>query len=132
MSKIKKISLEERKKQSDKILNLYQDKCPIYLSFDSNIKLNINNKDNKLNINKYIVTTDLTLGQFLTIVRKKINFSSIESLDALTLFIEEYKNDKLKSSILAPTSSTIGELYHKNKDEDGFLYLKVVKENAFG
>jgi GABA(A) receptor-associated protein len=130
MSKIKKISLDERKKQSEKILNLYQDKCPIYLSFDSNINLDFKEfKDNKININKYIVTADLTLGQFLTIVRKKINFTSIE---AITIFIEEYKNDKLKSTILATNSSTIGELYHKNKDEDGFLYLKVVKDNVFG
>jgi GABA(A) receptor-associated protein len=130
MSKIKKISLDDRKKQSEKILNNYQDKCPIYLSFDSNINLDFKEfKDNKININKYIVTSDLTLGQFLTIVRKKINFTSIE---ALTIFIEEYKNDKLKSTILATNSSTIGELYHKNKDDDGFLYLKVVKENVFG
>lgn len=127
MSEIKKLSFDERKKQSDKIINKYQDKCPIYLSFDSNITLNLNN--NKTNLNKYIVTNDLTLGQFLTIVRKKINFTSMETL---TLFIEEYKNDKLKSTILATNSSTIGELYHKNKDADGFLYLKAVKENVFG
>ena len=126
MSEIKKISLDERKKQSEKILNKYPDKCPIYLSFDSNI---IINENSSRNLNKYIVTTDLTLGQFLTIVRKKINFTSMESL---TLFIEEYKNDKLKSTILATNSSTIGELYHKHKDNDGFLYLKAVKENVFG
>lgn len=129
MSEIKKLSFDERKKQSEKILNKYEDKCPIYLSFDSNITLNVKEEKDKRNLNKYIVTTDLTLGQFLTIVRKKINFTSMESL---TLFIEEYKNDKLKSTILATNSSTIGELYNKNKDPDGFLYLKAVKENVFG
>lgn len=127
MSEIKKLSFDDRKKQSEKILNKYQDKCPIYLSFDSNITLK--EEKDKRNLNKYIVTTDLTLGQFLTIVRKKINFTPIESL---TLFIEEYINDKLKSTILATNSSTIGEIYHKNKDLDGFLYLKVAKENVFG
>ena len=129
MSELKKLSFDERKKQSDKILNKYEDKCPIYLSFDSNITLNVKEEKDKRNLNKYIVTTNLTLGQFLTIVRKKINFTSMESL---TLFIEEYKNDKLKSTILATNSSTIGELYNKNKDQDGFLYLKAVKENVFG
>jgi hypothetical protein len=48
------------------------------------------------------------------------------------LFIEIYQNDKLINSLLAPTTTSIGEIYLNNKDEDGFLYLKIVKENVFG
>lgn len=130
MSEIKKISFEERKRQSDKILQKYNDKCPIYLSFDSRLLTHITIFERtKKYLNKYIVSSDLTLAQFLSIVRKKINFSSYESI---YMMIEEYKNDKLKSTILASTVSTIGELYNKNKDDDGFLYLKLVKENVFG
>jgi GABA(A) receptor-associated protein len=126
MSEIKKISFDDRKKQSEKILSKYPDKCPIYLSFDSNVLVKLGKK---CNLNKYIVTSELTLGQFLAIIRNKINFTPYESL---TLFIEEYKNDKLKSTIVATNSSTIGELYSKNKDDDGFLYLRLFKENVFG
>jgi GABA(A) receptor-associated protein len=127
MNENKKISFEERKKQSNKIIDKYKDKYPIYLTFDNNIDIDITKVD--INLNKYIVSSELTLGQFLAIIRKKINFNSNESL---TLFIEEYVKDYFKSAILCLNSSTIREIYNKHKDPDGFLYIKVVKENSFG
>jgi GABA(A) receptor-associated protein len=129
MSEIKKkYSLDERKDITCKILEKYEDKCPIYLSLDKEILSTINPIFKK-NINRYIVTSNLTMTQFLSILRKKINFSQNESL---TLFVEIYNDKKLINSILAPLTSSVESIYNNYKDEDGFLYLKVVKENVFG
>jgi GABA(A) receptor-associated protein len=124
----KKYSLDERKNITIKILEKYEDKCPIYLSIDKEILSNIDSMFKK-NINRYIVTSNLTLTQFLSILRKKINFSQNESL---TLFVEIYNDKKIINSILAPLTSSIGSIYNNYKDEDGFIYLKIVKENVFG
>ncbi len=125
----KKFSIDDRQRQTKGIIEKYENKCPIYLTYDKEIiNKNFTNTISK-QLNKYIVTCDLNLAQFLHIVRKKINVNAEESL---TLFIEFYQNDKLFNSILAPTTNSIGEIYLNNKDEDGFLYLKLVKENVFG
>ena len=125
----RKNNIGNRQKQTKAIIDKYENKCPIYLTYDKEIinKKLINSAIKELN--KYIVTSDINLGQFLIIVRKKIKVDINESL---TLFIENYEKDKLINSILAPTSCSIGEIYLTNKDQDGFLYLKLVKENVFG
>lgn len=124
----KKYSLIERKDITKKILEKYVDKCPIYLSLDNAILSNIDPIFRK-NINRYIVTSNLTLSQYLSIIRKKINFSQNESL---TLFIEIFEGNKLINTILAPLTSSIDYIYNNYKDDDGFIYLKIVKENVFG
>ena len=122
----KRFKFEERKEITDKILGKYEEKCPIYLSFDSQLNL----KSLK-NYNRYIVTNNLTLSQFLMIVKKKINFDATESL---SLFIEIYdkNSSNIKDTILASLSSSIASIYDINKNEDGFLYMRLVKENVFG
>ena len=125
----RKFSIDDRQRQTKAIIEKYEIKCPIYLTYDKEI-INKNFIDNSSKqLNKYIVTSELTLAQFLVIVRKKINVNAEESL---TLFIESYQNDKLINTVLAPSTNSIGEIYLNNKDEDGFLYLKLVKENVFG
>ena len=122
----KRFKFEERKEITDKILGKYEEKCPIYLSFDSQLNL----KSLK-NYNRYIVTNNLTLSQFLMIVKKKINFGSTESL---SLFVEIYdkNSSSIKDTLLASLSSSIASIYDINKNEDGFLYMRLVKENVFG
>ena len=122
----KRFKFEERKEITNKILSKYDEKCPIYLSFDSQLNL----KSLK-NYNRYIVTSNLTLSQFLLIVKKKINIDATESL---TLFIEIYdkNNSNMKDSIIAPLSSSINSVYNINKNDDGFLYMRLIKENVFG
>ena len=122
----KRFNFEERKAITDKILDKYEEKCPLYLSFDSHLNL----KSLK-NYNRYIVTNNLTMSRFLLIVKKKINFNSAESL---TLFIEIYDKNgsNIKDTIVAPLSSSIASIYDMNKNDDGFLYIRLVKENVFG
>ena len=111
----KKHPFTERKSESDKIKAKYQDRIPIIVTKDPKCQL----KD--INKNKFLAPVDLTLGQFLCVIRKRVE---LQDSEALFVFVNE--------STLATTSSTIGELYDEFQDPDGFLYLLYCSENAFG
>ena len=98
---------------SEDILKIHQNKIPIViqLSENSNIKLD------KL---KYIVPVDFTLQQFHCILNKYINNNEKQSV---IMFI---------NNMLPVSSESIGTLYNQYKDNDGFLYINIRKENTFG
>tara|TARA_B100001094_G_C17545851_1_gene491340 strand:- start:176 stop:373 length:198 start_codon:yes stop_codon:yes gene_type:complete len=64
---------------------------------------------------------DLTIGQFSYVIRKRIKLNPEK---AIYMFV----NDRY----LMPSSAMIKEVYEKNKDEDGFLYVSFSSENTFG
>ena len=91
-------------------------KIPIIVDCES--KLNLNK-------NKYIVPDTFEVSQFLYIIRKRLNMSAT---DAIFVFIDSDTH----GSKLITASTMLKEIYHKYKEEDNFLYLKVLKENTFG
>lgn len=111
----KKHSFQSRKEESNKIIAKYEDRIPIIVTKDPKSQI----KD--INKNKFLAPRDLTLGQFLCVIRKRVE---LEDSEALFVFVNE--------ATLATTSSTIGELYDEFVDEDGFLYMIYCSENAFG
>ena len=70
---------------------------------------------------KYLAHEDMKLILFIDTVKR--NFK-LQSEQALYLMV----NDKT----LINGTTTIGSLYEKYKDEDGFLYISYYEENAFG
>ena len=64
---------------------------------------------------------DITIGQFMTIIRKRINLTESE---AFFLFV--------KNSVLPSNSTTVVQIYSEHKDDDGFLYMTYCGENVFG
>ena len=60
---------------------------------------------------KYLVPADLTVGQFVYVIRKRINLSPEK---AIFIFVED---------ALPPTASLMSSVYEEHKDEDGFLYI---------
>jgi GABA(A) receptor-associated protein len=120
------VSFNVRKEATKNILTKYPDKCPIYLTFDSKIVLK---PRTGTNFNKYIISNALTVGQYLSILKKRIEMGESTGL---TLFICIYKNDKLVNTILTSLSNSIEQVYDKYKDDDGFLYMNLVAENTFG
>jgi len=127
MSSYKKfISFTARREATKNIINKYPDKCPIYLSFDN--KLNLKPRPGT-NFNKYIINNSITVGQYLSILKRRIEMSDKLSV---TLFINVYKDDKLVNTILPQLAMTLGEVYEQHKDQDGFLYMHLIGENTFG
>ncbi len=111
----KEFPLEKRLSESRRILEKYDTRIPIIVTAHKTCKLPPIDK------NKYLVPNDLTVGQFLHVIRKRIKIDPSQS-------VFMYVND----NILPPTSATMVTLYRDYKDEDGFLYMSYCGENTFG
>ena len=106
--------LEKRINESNRILNKYPDRIPVIVE-----KLKYCNIPN-LDKNKFLVPRDLTVGQLIYVIRKRL---CITSGKALFIFI---------NNALPITSSLISDIYNKEKDIDNFLYIKYNSESTFG
>jgi len=69
---------------------------------------------------KFLTPGDLTIGQFLFILRKRLKLSSTQSL---FLFV---------NNTIPPSSMLLSQLYESQKDADGFLYVEYASESTFG
>ena len=107
-------TFEKRSSESARILLKYPNRIPVICerSQDSDI-VNIDR-------NKYLIPCDLTVGQFLYVIRKRIKLSPETSL---FLFV---------NNSLPATSKLIKDLYENEKDDDGFIYFFYCGENFFG
>lgn len=109
-----KNSFEKRKMEADRIKAKYPDRVPIIVekSFSSSLE--------QVDKTKYLVPSELTVGQFVYVIRKRIN---LQKEQALFLFV---------NNTLPPTASMLSKVYEEQKDEDGFLYCVYSGENTFG
>ena len=108
-------SFDERLIESTNIKKKYPTRIPIIVERYNKCK-NINDIDK----NKYLVPDDLTLGQFIFTIRKRLKLTPEK---ALFVFV---------NNSVMPSSLLIKEIYEKNKDKDGFLYMNYTSENTFG
>ena len=69
---------------------------------------------------KFLVPNDISVAQFMWIIRKRIQLPSEK---AIFLFVNK---------TIPQSSSTMGQIYNNFKDEDGFLYISYSGENTFG
>ena len=97
------------------MLEKYPDRIPVIVERAQN------QKDVPLiDKSKFLVPKDLTVGQFLYVVRKRLEIGSKESV---YLFV---------NNILPPTSQLMSKIYDEYKDDDGFLYITYHSERTFG
>lgn len=115
MGNFKKSKSEnERITESSKIKEKYPDKIPVIVEKQNKSKLPDIDK------NKYLVPKELTMGQFIYIIRKRIKLDPTEALFVFT------------NNVLCNNSVLISEIYNTYKDKDGFLYIVYTSENTFG
>ena len=107
-------SLEERKLESSSIIQKYPNRLPLIVTKAE--KSNVNDIDKK----KFLVPNDLTVGQFIYVIRKRIK---MDAKQALYMFC---------NNTLIPGNMLLREAYSLYKDADGFLYLQFSLENTFG
>jgi GABA(A) receptor-associated protein len=69
---------------------------------------------------KYLVPSDLTCGQFLYVIRKRLKLPAEK---AVFLFVD---------GKIPPTTALLSTMYEQHKDKDGFLYMCYSDENVFG
>ena len=112
----KKYDLASRKVESERIRAKYPDRIPVICERASASSKTIE----KLDKTKYLVPSDLTIGQFMYVVRRRIK---LDPNKAIFLMIDNQ---------LPASSELISSLYHNKKSDDGFLYLHYSGENTFG
>lgn len=109
-------TLKERQNESARVKIRYPERIPIVCEIDNRTSSKI-----KLDRPKYLVPHDITVAQFLHVIRQRIRLTPEK---ALFLFIEGIN--------LPPTSQLMGVIYNDHKNEDGFLYFTVALESTFG
>jgi GABA(A) receptor-associated protein len=107
-------TFEERINESRNIMLKYPDRIPVIC------EKGIGADNPNIDKNKYLVPMDLTVGNFLVVIRKKIK---LQNYEALFLMI---------NNTIPPSTTNFKELYHRHKDTDGYLYMTYTKENVFG
>lgn len=111
----KKHSLEKRKSESSKIRKKYDDRIPVIVELAIKDK-----KTHTLDKSKYLVPNELSVGQFIYVIRKRM---SVLPEQAIFVFV---------NNTLPPTSQMMSTIYNEHVDDDGFLYVIVSLENTFG
>lgn len=112
-------SLEERRENAQALIKKYNGRIPVVVSVIYNSKLPTIEQKN------FLVTTDMTTRQFTMLLRKKLRLSENQSI---FMFAETAS----KTYILVTCCDTLGELYEKYKNIDGFLYIYYGEDSVFG
>lgn len=108
-------SFEERIDETVKILEKYPDRIPCILE-----KINDNTDVPNIDKKKFLIPPDLTMSQFMYVVRKRLNLGPEK---AIFVFC--------KGKLLLNQSS-MKNIYNENKDKDNYLYLEYSGESTFG
>jgi len=95
----------------------YSDRIPIICE-----KLASDNDVPDIDKHKFLVPRDLTVGEFMCVIRKRIR---LQPGDALFLFVGEFNN-------IPPSNMVMNSIYDRYKNSDGFLYITYSRENTFG
>ena len=111
-----KITFDQRLIESTNIKNKFPGRIPVIVEKASRIITDIPLIDK----NKFLVPADITMGQFIFVIRKRLVLAPEK---ALFVFV----NDQLPL-----TSHLMREVYAMHKEKDGFLYVKYASENTFG
>jgi GABA(A) receptor-associated protein len=111
----KNVPFDERKLKASLILKQHPERIPVVVECSETLQA-----IHPLKKNKFIVPHDLTLAQFMFVIRKHMKLNP------------EYAIFVFINNCLHPSTTPIGTIYAQEKDEDGFMYLDVFQESTFG
>lgn len=115
MSNLLTKTFDERKAEHDNMKQKYPTRTCIFLRKAKGSKLP------EIDKNKFLVPDDLTVGQMLHVIRKRLD---IDASNAIFLFTE---NNTIPTTMLR-----IGDVYKEHANDDGFLYMTYNTEDTFG
>lgn len=103
-----------RKSESRKMMAKYEERVPVVAQQHQPMAMDGNDCD------KFLVPKDLSLGQFLTVLRKRKHLRADQSIYLIV------------NNMVPPATMLMGTIYDNHADEDGFLYIFYAFENTFG
>ena len=105
---------ENRREEAERMLEKYPDRIPCIIEKHSSSKLpDIDKK-------KFLVPTDLTVGQLIHVIRKRVTIPS-----EMAIFL-------LINNTMPSASGSLAQVYEQHKSDDKFLYCLYNGENTFG
>ncbi|MCO5570154.1 hypothetical protein L7F22_023871 [Adiantum nelumboides] len=110
----KEFSLEERTAKASRMREKYPDRVPVIV--EKAARTDMPDMEKK----KFLVPEDLTVGQFVYIIGKRLHLNPGQ---ALFIFV---------GNVLPPITAMMASIYKDYKDEDGFLYVHYSGEKTFG
>lgn len=108
-------AFDARLRESDRVIRLYNTKIPVICERAPRARLA------QILKRKFLVPRDLTVGQFMYVIRKHMRLPAEQ---AIYLYIGGSK--------IYSASTILSDIYEKEKDRDGFLYVIYNSENVFG
>ncbi|GIZ02635.1 hypothetical protein CEXT_377441 [Caerostris extrusa] len=109
-------SLATRKEEVENIRTKFPTKIPVIVErYHKETQLPLLDKT------KFLVPQELTVSQFLTIIRNRMHLGANQAFYLL-----------INNKSIASMSKTVAEVYLENKDEDGFLYVTYASQEMFG
>ena len=99
--------------ESSRLKMQYPDRVPVIIEFDKVIHKNIKKE-------RFLVPTDLTMGQFMFVIRNQLRLEPAEAI----FFI--CRNTQL------PNTYIFSEIHEKYAEKCGHVFMRVYKENTFG
>jgi len=109
-----KHTYENRVTESNNIKCKYPDRIPVIVEKQQTSDITVIDK------NKFLVPNDLTVGQFVYVIRKRMKMPPEKAI-----FVFVNNQIPLQSSLMS-------SVYDEYKDKDGFLYMLYASENTFG
>merc|ERR1711970_635192 len=106
---------EKRVEEADKIRKKHPDRIPVICEKAEGS--DIPEIDHK----KYLVPQELTVGQFVYVVRKRLRLPPEK---AIFIFVDGH--------LPSTGAALMSQMYKDYKDQDGFLYITYSGENTFG
>ncbi len=106
---------DQRKAESERIRSKYPDRIPVICE-----KADRSQSMADIDKKKYLVPSDLTVGQFMFVIRKRLKLPAEQ---AIFFFV---------NGTIPPTAALLSQIYDGHHDEDGFLYINYSGENTFG
>ena len=109
-------SIEIRKEEVMAIRNRFPTKIPIVVQ-----RFIKENYLPQLDKSKFLVPQEVTMSQFLTIIRSRMHISSTQALYLL-----------VNNKTLVSLTLTLAEVYSEHACADGFLYITYASQEVFG
>ncbi|XP_006642471.1 gamma-aminobutyric acid receptor-associated protein-like 1 [Lepisosteus oculatus] len=108
------VPLPVRRAEGQRIREKHPDKIPIIVERVARARVP------DLQKKKYLVPSDLTVGQFCFLIRQRI---SLRPEEALFFFVD---------NALPPSGATLAQIYQDHHAEDLFLYVAYSDESVYG